>query len=763
MQWICESLTRLRWRWPAGFLYVAAVIAILAAAHPAIWLLGPAALVGLAMLVKQGRGLIFGMLAVALLLGWRTEQIDSQRSITLPARASAAMALPVEMMGVIDIQSLRTGEHEQILRVETVNHQANRGRVMVRGALPELRPGDRVRVEGTLRPLPGARNPGQYDAARRYANFGIGDEVTVYRLTDCRIEARDQLSWPWRLALAARESIERHLQVGFGPEATTPKLLRALVLGDRTALDAEWRERFRLTGTAHLFAVSGLHVGLVAGAIYLLTWPLARYRWWRVGLTVGVALFYSMITGMAPSSVRATVMTAVVLLALCFERRPFSFNTLFVAALVLLLIHPLYLFDAGYQLSFAVVAALLLFSPAIYQGLARRVSHDPFIPEMVLTPWQRRWEKGLLVVSGLFAANLAAWIGAVPLSITYFQLISPIGLPTNLLLAPLASLLLGLGLLSGVLGGWLPWIGWGLNKVSVAFSSLVLLMVQTASEIPGGYRHLSWRELAPRPAFAMVIADVGKGGLQLVRTPDEAWLIDAGPQRSVRSVLLPLLRWDGVRELDGLVLSHGDAGHYGGALEVVKQFHPEQLIENAADDRSPTRRAYQRFVSDKGWMRERCAAGDGWMVEAGLEVEVLHPPYGWTNRHSDNKGLALLMEIGGRKVLLLSDLGFAGLHELRKRYPDLRVDLVVHGACRPDPVLDPGLLLWTEPGLVVINRGDAFGDRRERAAWLAKLRRSEAVIWDQEQHGAVLIQTRHGQLEAEGYLSKAQWRPRRVP
>jgi len=751
-----EWLLGTRWRWPAGWLLLGVMLGVLAGREGWGWSVVGLLLVAAAgWAMPVGRGLLIWVGLLLLAGYWHTGHLESRRHLDLPGRLALEGRLPVELEGIVDVSSVRIAGREVLLRLP----EQGDAKLLLEGQLPELVPGDRVWVRGSLRAIVGARNPGEYDAKARFGTMGVGDVVTVYREDQCTILQRGVLPWWWKVALGLRAMIERNLEAGFSRSDETPALLQALVLGDRGALSAERREVFRETGTAHLFAVSGLHVGLVAGVLYALTRPLgARRHWWRAGITLLGAILYAMITGLSPSSVRATIMTGVVLAALCVGRQPFSLNTLFFAALLILLLRPLDLFGAGFQMSFVVVGALLILTPPLWRRWERWWRHDPLIPNAVLTPWQRRMEKWGLWVGGTGLASVVAWIGALPLSITYFQLVAPVGIPANWLLTPLAGALLASGLLTGLFGG-LPVLGWVLQGIAGILASMVFGIVQVAAQVPGGSWEVSWRELAPRPAFQLTVLDLGEGAGNLIRSGENTWLIDAGHARDERGVILPFLRWEGVGRLDALCLTHGDSAHYGGALGVLEAYRPRALFDNAAEDRSSTRRAFQKEVAARERFIRSLVAGEVLAWGDDVRVRVLHPPEVWWSRHADNKALALLLDGGFGRVLLLSDLGFAGLDAIRRAHPDLRVDLVVHGECEPDPVLDPGLLLWCKPRLVVVHSGSAFGDQAKRAAWITALS-DEVTVWDQREHGAVVVTWRGGKLRARGFRSGValEWR-----
>jgi len=760
-RWI-DGATLVRWHWPALLLLCALVGGILL---ERAWVLGGILwLSGFAVagVSRTGRGILVGMGLLAVLGYWRmawVEEMAMVRGVTGEILL-AEEGLQGVGVGVVLPESVRTMPGGVVVRVERWDGLPARGRVLLAGRLPSVEPGDRLEVDARFEPLPPGRNPGSFDPSERFEVFGLRDQWSVERESGCRVVGRERLPIGWQTALWLRALVERNLPVEEPGVSEGVALMRALVLGDRSVLSLEWRERFRWTGTAHLFAVSGLHVGLVAGALYWILGGIgARNRWVRsLGAIFGVVL-YCLMTGVSPSSLRATVMVAVVLLAVCLDRRPFQLNTLCVAAVVILALRPMDLWDAGFQLSFVVVFALLTLAPWWWGKLSFWLMSDPLLPRDLRSRGERCREAVALWGGGLVVANGAAWVGALLLSITYFHLVSPVGFVANLVLAPCAMVLLGLGLVGGLLGGLAGWLGAALKWLGTMVAGMVFGVVQMASEIPGGAWTVSWRELMPRPAVEMWVAEVRPGAGQLVRVGGAVWLVDAGGARGMRWDLLPLLRWDGVRRLDGLVLSQGRVGVYGGAAEVVRRLDPLRIVETAAPDRSRTRRAFLEEMAGEGRVVERVWAGAQWSIGKGVAMRVWHPPEGWSDPLAANKGLVVGIETESGRLLLLGDLGLAGMRQLGNQETDLRAEVVVVGEDRVDPLYETSWVEQVRPRLIVVRRGDRFGDARLRRSWLERLRRYGIPVWDQEETGAVRVWLTRGRWAAESWVTseRMEW------
>ncbi len=285
--------------------------------------------------------------------------------------------------------------------------------------------------------------------------------------------------------------------IGDFPEQTG--ILTSLVLGYRSQIPTELYQAFAATGTLHVFAVSGSHVVIIAGAIVfvLSAGGLPRTRW---VLLLGPALIvYTIMTGLQPSAVRACIMGVAYAAGPLCHRRADLYTSLALAALLILAVDPADLANAGFILSFVAVLGLGLFYPVFAEPLRRRLARDP----LQLQPEPRGkalGRAGLQHMAGLFAMSLAAWMATVPLTAWYFGLVSPIALPGNLAAVPLASLIIVTGLLSLVAGNIALALADLFNHANLALAALLAGSIRLLDAVP--YGHIQ----VPPPTIPAIVA-----------------------------------------------------------------------------------------------------------------------------------------------------------------------------------------------------------------------------------------------------------------
>ena len=224
----------------------------------------------------------------------------------------------------------------------------------------------------------------------------------------------------------------------------------ALLLGDSHHIDKETREEFSTAGIAHVLALSGLHVGFIVLLISLLLYPLdyIGLKKWRLAITLGCIILFAMFTGLSPSVVRATVMTGFVVASLIFYRRSVSLNALAMAALVILVFSPSDLFNAGFQLSFITVGALLLFARVPERLRSRK-------------PWVNYLTASVI-------ASLIAMLATIALSAHYFHTVSLMSVVANILgliALPVFMVLAALFMLVAAAGMQWHWLDWSLDAI----------------------------------------------------------------------------------------------------------------------------------------------------------------------------------------------------------------------------------------------------------------------------------------------------------
>ncbi|MCO5725705.1 ComEC/Rec2 family competence protein [Robiginitalea marina] len=290
-----------------------------------------------------------------------------------------------------------------------------------------LAPGQEIISAVFPGPVGPTANPGQFDYRAYLESVGIHGQLRLnegeYLLPPPPVGGRGG-----RLATLRSRLLERLDEAGFSPAEAG--VARALLLGDRSEMDPEVQAAYRKAGALHLLAVSGLHVGIVAGLVYLVLAPLGRGRYGksaRLFLTVALLWGYAFLAGLSPSVVRAVLLFSLVSYALYLQRDRMTLHFMGLGWMVMIgILDPLWLLQPGFQLSFAAVAAIVVYAPAL----------------MRWWPWKRRpwgW------MGNLFCVSLAAQMGTLPLSLFYFHQFPGLFLLSGLALLPLMGLVLGMG------------------------------------------------------------------------------------------------------------------------------------------------------------------------------------------------------------------------------------------------------------------------------------------------------------------------------
>lgn len=370
--------------------------------------------------------------------------------------------------------------------------------------LPPIAYGHKFSLHGVLHEPAAKRNPGGFDyrafletqgmAAIFYgsidgANYlGVSPELSLVRSK--AIEAKEKMSAVLKAFLPEREG----------------GLLVGMLFGERRALDPAVEHFFRHSGVAHLLAVSGLHVGLVAGMLLLLGRKMGL-KGWTAFLFSAILLFaYVYITGMRPATLRAFIMFLLGLGAVQLGRMKDLPVAVSAAALLTLLYNPLLLFTAAFQLSYAATISILALAPPLEKYISNLflsfsrggISSSPFpnlkhytSPATQLPPASKSVAAGVLpYISSLVAVTAAAQLGIIPLIATYFGEVSLMALLTNILILPVMALVLGIGLAASLVGLIVPAAGSVINLASYPMLQYILWVVENIAAFPFASREV---------------------------------------------------------------------------------------------------------------------------------------------------------------------------------------------------------------------------------------------------------------------------------
>lgn len=583
-----------------------------------------------------------------------------------------------------------------------------------------------VRIRGRMTPLSSHANLGRRATRPRPGSFTMlvegGDGISVVEpaspgLVGLMSGPRRRLADFWRETLDERGA----------------SLARALVLGESRAIDRGDREVFRRTGTAHLLAVSGLHLGLVVALVFgvlkrasLSVRAIAeRTDPARIAAAITIPLviaFAALVGGRAPV-VRAATMAIAILIGICLGRKGAALESVSIAAAALVARDPSSLTSAGFQLSFAAVLGFLV--------AARIGRKDEGPPETA--PPRRRISKIGSILSGWLRGSLAASAATTPFLLYHFDRFSLVAVPVNAVAVPVFTLLLMpallaatlLGAISPSIGGVVARpLGWALelivDKLALLsrlpitvdspdpFAAAGILLASVASFALLGRRLRTFAGLACAAgalcalslitsldrfedgALTVDFLDVGQGDSTLVTFPDgRHWLVDGGGTAASRmgaDHLLPALRSLGVRELDTIVLTHPDPDHVAGLPAVLAAMPPKRLWENTQGSEEGAHESYFALLEEA---RARAISIEsppricGRRDVAGVTAEVFHPchlegAYDPTLDFNENS-IAMRLSFRGRAVLLTGDLGREGERIALERGVELRADLLKLG------------------------------------------------------------------------------------
>ncbi len=607
----------------------------------------------------------------------------------------------------------------------------------------ELIPGQRWRFTLRLKRAHGFLNPGSFDYEAWLFSEGIRATGYLRAYPEPRLLAAAPAWYPDRL----RYELRRKLADTLGSSEETA-LIMALALGARQGISEEQWATLRQTGTNHLMAISGLHVGLVAGLAFYLgrrAWALSPWLTRRrpdtqAGAVVALiaAGGYALLAGFSLPTQRAFIMLAVLMGSLLIRRHPPPSQVLSLALLLVLLHDPLAVNNAGFWLSFAAVAI-------IFYTLRHR--------SRLSLSWAR--------------IHFIIFLGLLPLTLFWFGHISLISPLANLIAVPLVSLLVVPLVLLGSLclavcgevaiiplnmaGDLLQVLGWVLEKLVglslawqlpppqpwrmlAALAGVIILLLPRG--FPARWLGLLWLLPVlwsppcgpPEKALRFTLLDVGQGLAAVLRTREHVLVYDTGPRfhqgfDAGSRVVAPFLQHLGIKRLDVLVVSHGDSDHSGGLAGLLAQI--------------PTRRLFSGEPERLPVPAEPCRAGLAWQWE-GFQFEFLHPPADYPAASSNDRACVLKVEYGEHGILLSGDIeAEAEALLLTTQAERLRADLLIapHHGSRSSSTR--AFVAAVQPRYVLFATGyrNRFGFPRPEVT--ARYRAHSARLFRTCRHGAI--------------------------
>ena len=619
--------------------------------------------------------------------------------------------------------------------------------------------GDELQLFGTAGPIPPPRNPGIFDMRSYLARRDVHTQLFVSYEGDQTVLRHHGGNPVLRAAQKSRRWLQKVLSRGLEDSPDVRALITGMVLGLRHETPEDIEEPFQQTGTLHLFAVAGLHVGIVAQLLWIVATVARLRRRLAVALIIPALLFYAAVTGLHVSSVRAALMSSVLLAGFLAERRVFTLNSLAAAAVLILCWDTNQLFSLGFQLSFSVVTAIVLFAEPIFRWLRRLFGADPFLPRSLFSRARRFTDRSLQLVARGLSVSFAAWIGSLPLMLWYYNLVTPISLLANLIVVPIAFFILAGGLLSMVAAPLSTTLSIIFNNTNWLLAQIVLAIVHFFAQVPTGHFYVERPHLPARMRAEVTVLDLGTGGAAHIRTPGSDWLFDAGAQRDFERVTRDYLRSRGINRLDGLLLSHGDAGHLGGASALIHAFHPREIVDSPARDRSPLHRALITELESRKRPIRLVAAPDELRLSRNVSARVLFPPRGFQARMADDQALVVQLFVDKQpRVLFVSDSGIATEQKLLQSGMNLHADVLVKGQHHSGTSGSPEFIAAVDPRVIVATSRSFPNSENITDEWAAMIRDRGIKLFRQDESGAVELKFfRNGWL-ARSYFTGETFR-----
>lgn len=668
--------------------------------------------------------------------------------------------------------------------------------------LQPLRYGKHLTLTGILRQPQSERNPGGFDYRAYLARQNVSGIIAHQGL----LQIGEQSGiLPLRWIEAIRLKTERIIDNAYSGLDISPsnvlhaQLLKGILLGKRSDLPTETLAIFRNSGTFHVLAVSGLHVGLVAMFCYF---GLSIFRMPKKMvslLTIIAVVIYACLVGFRPSVFRATLMAILFLFATIIDRDADIYNLLSVAALVLLLITPTQVWDVGFQLSFVAVASIVYFVPKMERPLRKLWEQPESVDVSTIQRYKNRVVKWLVLS---YLVTFAAQLGTGPLIAYHFYRVYPLGVIVGPFAVGLVSLIVAVGTASVCLGFiWLPLakllamvnhaiifvflelIGlfgqtWGVMKFAPTVGIILIYITVCLGITHWRYFYKQWK-IASLIGLSMlavwiwdsafhekgrllevITLDVGQGDAAIVRLPDRRTiLIDGGIQhvyfdekrrRRVdydvgERIIEPYLDANSIRQLDMVVLTHPDLDHGGGLGHILRNFRVNHILgitDMALDSETHKRLRNIAEARDIPFSYRYKSEID---MTSDVKLDLLHPiDEASTNLLDDNKNddsLVLKLSYGEVDILFTGDIEAEGETRLIMSGQDLRSEVlkVPHHGSRSSS--SERFLDMVQPRYAVFSLGKDNRYQLPHLEVITRYQERDCMQLRTDQLGAIILKT----------------------
>lgn len=573
--------------------------------------------------------------------------------------------------------------------------------------------GDDVVLEGILSRPSALRNPGLFDHSKYLALKGVYAALTV---KDVFFAGPSIVQQPVGPVMKAAFGVRRKVRdlLGEYMDRLHGGFVKAILIGDRSDLRDSVREEFVKTGTVHILAISGLHVGLIAGMILFLLRLAHIPRRWALCAAAALLVFYAFVVGSNPPVIRAVIIFLLFAAGYIMRRETDMLNMLAFAACAMLLWQPPELFDPSFQLSFGSVGGILLFAPVFDRLFGLGPSAGADAPS-----------KAVVYVGKSVSVSLAACLIVAPFVALYFNIVTPIAVLANIIVIPTLFALVIASCVFLTAAFTAPIIAPFMAVIVCAVEKALFAVNHGFAGMPFAF----FRVPAPSPAFFIIyyaaafsllltprkrkralmallllsvvavwagvitadkrakitFLDVGKGDAMVVRLPQGAtFLIDGGSGGEEgrfdmgKSVVAPYLWNEGVRRLAAVIVTHFHDDHVGGIPYILEHFSVGCVIDNGAvaGNGGHAYSAYVRLIKKKHLRHIIVKETDEIGLPDGTRLFVLNPPASPGIRDTNENSLVLKLAYKDAGMLFCGDVTGTAIERLSRYGDGLGSDVV---------------------------------------------------------------------------------------
>jgi len=631
----------------------------------------------------------------------------------------------------------------------------------------KLNIGSKVILKGELSFWPAATNPGEFDAEKYYANRDAVFAVKKAKLLKISADYNPILQKLKELRMRQEELLEKYLPIG------NAAIMKAMLFGNKKEIEEEIKDLYQNNGIAHILAISGLHISLLGMTVYRILQRLPLPKWLPLFISECFLLLYGCMVGISASAFRAIFMFTLFLFSKLLKRSYDMITAMAFSALLWLTIHPRYIFDCGFQLSYGAIIGIGVLLPVLQT-----------ITDTISNKWIR---KGI----ALFLPSLSVTLITAPILIYNYYELSFFSIALNLIVLPLMAPLLLSGMMMLVLADiwtlpakvfaqpinlilWIYELGCRLLEflpigrkniaplpiwLLILYYVLLLAMTILVKIKKHPYQFvfaitsIFILVLPRKPDFSVWILDVGQGDCNVIFTEEgHCFVIDCGStsKRDVgEKILIPFLKYHGISQVDGVILSHPDADHMNGVSNLLDQGKDENInisyvyiYENGIENEREEWEEILFLAQERNIPVAGIGQGDILQTDS-LAMECIYPLDSQKGLTGNEASLVMKVECGDFHGLFTGDLEAAGENQLIGEYGNNSLfleescDLLKVGHHGSSGSSSEMFLQWVDPKYTVISCGEdnIYGHPHEET--MERLEKNEISYLITYEEGAV--------------------------